>query len=254
MKTIGILMAALLAASVAWAGVNGGVRPYVRSIEGAAGAAKDAPYVEVRVGGSGFGAVQAVHVDLEYDPSGVEYVGFEAGDLFDDPLVLGPFDREDRHVVDVTAASLAGVSERTEGSVGVFRFRVLDGARSSVRLVSFQTADDSWQAETQVSYANPVGVSGAPWVTRLLGNAPNPFNPVTEVRFSLSTRGAVRLEVYNVSGRLVRTLARGVYDAGAHAVTWDGRDAGGAAVSSGAYFYRLQTKDVSESKRMTLIR
>ncbi|MFH1276884.1 MAG: FlgD immunoglobulin-like domain containing protein, partial [Candidatus Eisenbacteria bacterium] len=46
----------------------------------------------------------------------------------------------------------------------------------------------------------------------------------------------------------------GALSAGSHAVTWDGRDDGGASVSSGVYFYRLQAGEFSESKRMTLIR
>lgn len=253
MKIFLTLMASLLLVSAAAAGVNGGVSPYVKTAGGADGAPKDSPYLEVRVGASGFGAVNAVHVDVEYGP-GLEYVDFTAGDLFADPLVLGPFDRTDRSVVDVTTATLSGAVSAPEGEVGVIRFRVVDESDAAVRIVSFQTADDAWRVETQVSYENPVRTGAVPSSTRLMGNLPNPFNPTTEIRFDLSKRVTVSLEIYNVSGQRVRTLSAGSLPAGSHAVTWDGRDDTGTSVSSGVYFYRLQAGEFTESKRMTLIR
>lgn len=248
------ILVTLLAASWALAGANAGVMPFVKTTDAVTGAGKDAPYLEVRIGGAGFASVSAVHMDLEYDPAGLEYAGFEAGDLFSDPLVLGPFHREDRHVVDVTTATLGGAVSAESGVVGVVRFRVIDESAAEVSLVSFQTADGDWNVETQVSYENPVGLSAVPSVTRLVGNVPNPFNPTTEIRFELSGRAPVSLEIYNVSGQRVRSLGGRAYDAGVHAVTWDGRDDTGTPVSSGVYFYRIQANEYSESKRMTLIR
>ena len=254
MKIFLSLLACLLTVTAAFAGSNEAVSPFVKVSEAVAGAAKDAPYLEVRVGATSFGAVNAVHVDVEYDPAGLEFVDFTAGDLFEDPLVLGPFDRTDRHVVDVTTATLSGAVSRAEGDVGVIRFRVKDESSSDVRIVSFQTADETWTVETQVSYENPVSLGAVPSMTRLVGNVPNPFNPTTEIRFELSKRTAVNLEVYNVSGQRVRTLVDESRSAGTHAVTWDGRDDNGSSVSSGVYFYRLRAGDFSESRRMTLIR
>jgi len=252
MKRFLVVATVLLTASAAWA-ASGGVQPFVRVADEVA-VAKSGPYVEVRIGATGFGGVQAVHVDLEYDPEGLSFAGFEAGDLFVDPLVLGPFDRTERHVVDVTTATMNGPVDAASAEVGVVRFRVLDEDRSDVRIVGFQTAGADWDVETQVSYANPVGASSVPSVTRLVGNVPNPFNPTTGIQFSLSEPGLVSLEVYNVSGRRVRTLLREHTSAGSHEVTWDGRDDSGASVSSGVYFYRLVAGEFSEAKRMTLLR
>ena len=258
MRFLSVIGLTLLLASLASAGTNGSVSPYVRLGEGevsvGSGLSKQGDFVEYRVGASGFGSVQAVHVDLEYDPAGLAFESFVAGDLFSDPLVLGPFDRADRFVVDVTTASLSGAVSPQGADVGLFRFRVLDGDRGQVRLVSFQTADGSWALDSQVSYSNAVSVTRVPRSTRLLGNAPNPFNPSTAIGFALSRRGEVRLEVYNVGGQRVRTLASGVWEAGTHSVTWDGRDLSGGLVSSGVYFYRFESGDYSESKRMTLVR
>ena len=253
-RTIAVLSMTLLAVSLAFAGNNASTRPFVEMSGDAEGLSKSDPYVEVRIGATGFSAVNAVHIDLEYDPSGLEFDSFEPGDLFSGPLVLGPFVREDRSVVDVTTASLSGDVSRESGVVGVIRFRVLDSERSDVQIVSFQTADGDWVVDTQVTYENAVGMTAVPGQTRLLGNVPNPFNPTTTISFDLSERAPVRLEVFSVSGRLVRTLASGVHDAGNHEVVWDGRGDDGTSSSSGVYFYRLHSGETVESKRMTLIR
>jgi hypothetical protein len=90
--------------------------------------------------------------------------------------------------------------------------------------------------------------------TRLDQNSPNPFNPTTAIRFSLSERQNVTLVVYDVNGRRVRALVSGVRNAGSHTVTWDGRDNAGSTVSSGVYFYRLDAGKFSDTKKMVLLK
>jgi outer membrane protein assembly factor BamB len=85
-------------------------------------------------------------------------------------------------------------------------------------------------------------------------NYPNPFNPETTIRYSLAQEGPVRLSVFNVLGQEVITLVRGQRSAGSHAVTWDGTDASGSAVSSGLYFCRLQAGEFAETRKMVLLR
>ncbi len=68
---------------------------------------------------------------------------------------------------------------------------------------------------------------------------PNPFNPATRFEYTVPRTGAVHLEVYDASGRLVRTLVDGALEAGARAVTWDGRDGDGQVVPAGIYLYAL---------------
>jgi hypothetical protein len=90
--------------------------------------------------------------------------------------------------------------------------------------------------------------------TRLEQNSPNPFNPQTAIRFTLDARESVTLAVYDVSGRLVRTLVSGTRNVGAHSVTWDGRDNAGATVGSGVYFYRLDAGKFSATRKMILLK
>jgi hypothetical protein len=85
-------------------------------------------------------------------------------------------------------------------------------------------------------------------------NRPNPFNPVTEIRFSLPAAGRARLAVYDAQGRLLRELLTGEQPAGPGSVQWDGRDGEGRPVASGIYLYRLETAAGAQAKRMLLIK
>jgi hypothetical protein len=85
-------------------------------------------------------------------------------------------------------------------------------------------------------------------------NFPNPFGAGTSIRFALPRPEDVHLKVFNVQGRLVKTLLDGTRAAGRHVVTWDGTDDAGQAVASGVYFYRLTAGDREAERRMTFLR
>ena len=85
-------------------------------------------------------------------------------------------------------------------------------------------------------------------------NYPNPFNPVTTIPYALKENTRVTLTVYNVLGQQVTTLVDGFEQAGYKSAVWDGRDAAGVAVPSGAYVYRLVTDDFVEARTMVLMR
>lgn len=93
-----------------------------------------------------------------------------------------------------------------------------------------------------------------PAASYLSQNYPNPFNPVTTIRFGLKSRGAVSLRIFDPAGRLVRTLADEPRDAGHYTEEWDGRDNSGRAVTSGVYFYRVETGAFKETMKMVLLR
>ena len=103
----------------------------------------------------------------------------------------------------------------------------------------------------------PLGVDDLPGVSDtmvLQQNRPNPFNPATEIAFSLPHASAVELAVYTVNGRRVTTLVSDNLAAGQHRVTWDGRDAAGQRAASGAYFYRLSADGQVQVRRMVLVK
>jgi hypothetical protein len=89
---------------------------------------------------------------------------------------------------------------------------------------------------------------------RLLQNYPNPFNPTTNIEFYLPVQSKVRLEVYNLLGQKVRTLLYDTQASGIHTITWNATDDAGSPVSSGVYIYRLQTENMTITKKMVLVR
>jgi hypothetical protein len=84
---------------------------------------------------------------------------------------------------------------------------------------------------------------------RLMGNYPNPFNPVTQIRFELAHAAEVDLAVYDLLGRRVATLSRGLMSAGTHSATFNG-----AALSSGTYLVRMSAAGQTFTAKMTLLK
>ncbi len=85
-------------------------------------------------------------------------------------------------------------------------------------------------------------------------NRPNPFNPVTSIRYVLPQAGRARLSVYDAAGRLVATLVDGPVKAGPHATAWDGTNDEGMQVSSGVYFCRLEAAGETRAMKMVLLK
>jgi hypothetical protein len=89
---------------------------------------------------------------------------------------------------------------------------------------------------------------------QLTQNSPNPFNPSTEIDFALPKSAFVTLKVYNILGQEVITLVDKNLPAGTYRVRWDGTNGSGRSVSSGVYFYRIQTGNYLHTKRMLLLK
>jgi hypothetical protein len=87
----------------------------------------------------------------------------------------------------------------------------------------------------------------------LMQNYPNPFNAGTVIRFDLSNTSDWTLQVYNITGQVVRTFS-GHDEASTVSVTWDGTDRNGDHAASGVYFYRVNAGDFTATKKMTLVK
>jgi flagellar hook assembly protein FlgD len=88
---------------------------------------------------------------------------------------------------------------------------------------------------------------------RLEANYPNPFNPTTNISFSLPAEAEIKLNIYNIKGQKVKTLSNSVYPQGNHNVVWNGRDDNGQPVGSGVYFYRLHVDGKTLATRKCLL-
>ena len=83
---------------------------------------------------------------------------------------------------------------------------------------------------------------------------PNPFNPRAQVEFTLQSPESVVVEVFDIRGRQVAALAQGQFATGDHTLTWEGRDAGGRALSSGLYVIRLTAGTTVLTEKVSLVR
>ena len=106
---------------------------------------------------------------------------------------------------------------------------------------------------------NPPNTPAAPMQTQLLQSYPNPFNPDVWIPYELGNDASVSVEIYNISGQLVRTLhigmqARGRYVSKDKAAFWDGRTQLGERAASGVYFYLLKAGDYVSMRKMAILK
>ncbi|MFQ5454562.1 MAG: T9SS type A sorting domain-containing protein, partial [Candidatus Zixiibacteriota bacterium] len=85
-------------------------------------------------------------------------------------------------------------------------------------------------------------------------NYPNPFNPSTTISFNLPEKTSVNLSIYNILGQAVAILKNETLPSGQHKVEWNSNNMNGQPVTSGVYFYRLETDSFSDVKKMLLLR
>jgi hypothetical protein len=131
------------------------------------------------------------------------------------------------------------------------------GEFPAIRFVIDALLDHAWRQTGTVAVedpAPPAEDANTPARTTLDPCYPNPFNPMTTVTFSLPRSERTSIGVYDLTGRCVAELVDAVYDAGSHAVTWNGRDARGREVPSGTYVIRMATAERVVSRKATLVR
>lgn len=113
---------------------------------------------------------------------------------------------------------------------------------------------------SNIDFYLPTAVETEDEITRrptefeLYQNYPNPFNPGTEIEYTLHKPAQVSLQIYNLLGQKVKTLVNEYQPFGSHHIVWDGKNEQGKKVSSGVYFYRLEVNEISETKRMVLLK
>ncbi|MCK6620212.1 MAG: T9SS type A sorting domain-containing protein [Calditrichaceae bacterium] len=121
-------------------------------------------------------------------------------------------------------------------------------------LEPFTENDVYWFSSEAFVVGNFPVANHLPTEFSLQQNYPNPFNPSTTIAFALPRQGKVKLEIFDILGRRVRSLLDQPMQPGRFKIEWDGRNAGGEAVASGVYFYRLVAGDFVGVKKMVLLR
>jgi len=143
--------------------------------------------------------------------------------------------------------SLEGSGELSESAVEAG----YDGTKSvwgsdTAEPIQGYVLQDLWTGVNTDAAAKPDGYA--------MQNFPNPFNPTTQIEFTLTGREFIHLAIYNSRGQQIRLLQSGFFDSGVHSVTWDGRDDRGWTANSGLYFASLVAGDRRILHKMLLVR
>jgi immune inhibitor A len=130
---------------------------------------------------------------------------------------------------------------------------------TSPTYVAVQNVSNSLPVMTCDLFVSPAGVEDDLAEAGLSGyeleqNYPNPFNPQTNIRYTLIREGWVEIEIFNLLGERIRTLAKRTEARGEHSVRWDGTDEEGNSVPSGVYFCRLRIDDFVKTDKMVLLK
>jgi len=198
----------------------------------------------------GDGSVQGLSVPVQWDDSVLELTSTREGGLLarqgGDHLILA----REPGIVDAAllGARTDGISG--EGVLAKLEFRVLGigDPGFSLGAIKARTAENE-----SVELTGEVA-AWIPRVTQLYRVAPNPFNPQTTVVYDVARGGDVKLRIYGVDGRLVRTLVSEAQVAGRYTQIWDGTDDQGRSAASGVYLLRLEASGAVQGRKLTLVR
>jgi hypothetical protein len=166
-----------------------------------------------------------------------------------------------------------GHGEDPDGAVVAHQWRSsIDGALSTsptfsttaltegIHMIYYRVQDDQeeWSEEDSTEIeVQPTAVSESDRGSDLFfvsASRPNPFRSSVSISYTLPVDDRVRVEVFDVSGQIVRTLADGTVASGTHTATWDGTDSSGRPVTNGIYFFKLTASSKMEMRRVILLR
>lgn len=214
--------------------------------------------IKVRLGIEDAEEVTAWCANVSFDPSVLAFkeVKQSDGSLLtlkgDAPLLL--VHSEGPGSLTVGNALSSGVA--AEGSVGLVELvfePLTDDLEHQVDLVKALVYDDLGRS-TVIVGDGPLVIQPLPADFALHQNFPNPFNPETQISYDLAEEGPVWLEIYSITGQVVRTLVREPQPAGRYRVVWQGDDASGRRVASGIYFSRMVARDFHAVRKLMLLK
>jgi hypothetical protein len=201
----------------------------------------------LRIAASG-GGTHAFSARLTWDGTVVEPVATQTLGFIEGQggVVLSPRPG----TVDAALLGVASSGISGEGDVAYVRFRALKSGAPGVALGSVDARDRANRPILQATTSAPP----APKRTLLLAPAPNPAQGAATVSYALAHASTVHLMVYDIGGRLVRTLVSGVKQPGAYHLSWNAKDDGGRAVAAGVYYMALEADGLRMAQRLVLLR
>ena len=173
----------------------------------------------------------------------------------------------DNHEEGLIRVSAAGVGTLSPGSfsLATIEFEMPSSFQNQETIVSINRSrlneQDILVNEASAVFTNGLlivddwGHGGVPKVFSLEQNFPNPFNPITQIRYQLPKQTNVSIRVHDIMGRLVKKLVSNQTRlAGFHQITWDATNNNGDPVSAGMYLYVIQTKEFTDTHKMVLMK
>ncbi len=186
--------------------------------------------------------------------------------LYVNGVLIGEDERYSSNDLNFPVPFLIGATQTADGTIWGYWDGLIDEVGIWSRVLSAEEVSQLYnngegipyspQSSLSKSSLSPpeVKILGAPNKFALYPNFPNPFNPITTIKYDLPRDSRVNLSVYNVLGQRVVTLVNGWQKAGYKSISWDGKDEFGRQVPSGIYIYRLQADDFIQSKKMILLK
>jgi hypothetical protein len=194
--------------------------------------------------------LKGVSVVLDPGVGGRVAVARASGIANNSSVFFGTVERDGR--VELCAAAL-GVDLPLSGSGEIAEIEIVNDLETPARIHRAQLRDVSNHGD-EIATPAPVAPM-VPTVSGVFQNVPNPFNPVTTVQYDVAVAGNVTITVYDVAGRLVRSLVDTHQAPGRYTAQWNGTDDRGNPVGSGVYFYRMTAAGYqSQTRKMVLLK
>jgi len=202
------------------------------------------------------GGLKGLEFDIEYDS---DILSLSAPSLVVmQENVVSTFNHIDEGLIKVIVFDIAGdfiiPNENNDLLKMSFNFfgDVLD--ESNVNINNVIVSGPKGSVANVSSNVISAAIKLVPGVFALHQNYPNPFNPITEIRFDIPKATTVNISVFNLMGQKVKTLKNDKITPGYHTVLWDGTNDNGMQVSTGMYFYTLQTEAKSAMRKMLFLK
>ena len=187
-------------------------------------------------------------------------------------MVMGQVDGEDGVNMENTIITIKNQNGMTvsEGSVNASQMYMISGLeQGQLYLISatndlYGTIEEVFTSNAMMSvknfqfYSSPLtadeDIDQIPTRFVLGQNFPNPFNPVTTIRYELPDRKLVNISVYDMRGNLIKNLLKSTQSPGLKTIRWDATDSRGNMVSAGVYFYKIKAGSFIQTKKMILLK
>jgi hypothetical protein len=205
--------------------------------------------------------VRSFELEFSYDPEVLVYQSISWSDPLSGMTIL---DYQEDGLIKVSAAGQETI-ESGSTTLGWVEFELLDTFeehQTTVTMSRSRLNEENILIDGSVAvYTNALlvvdewGHGGVPDVFALKQNFPNPFNPLTQIRYQLPEESVVTIQIYDIMGRAVRSLVSGQKEfTGYHQVTWDATNNSGDPVSAGMYLYVIQAGEFRETRKMVLMK